>query len=146
LAGEADAYADLFEPSSPLAIGLRAAGPFASGDEVIAAARQLATQLTEDERVATLNAHPRIGEDPTRLPARSLGEQGAEQRPELARLNDEYESQFGFRFVTFVNRRSQGEIAEELRRRLNGSRGEEMAAGLDAIIAIAASRAAAKRP
>jgi 2-oxo-4-hydroxy-4-carboxy--5-ureidoimidazoline (OHCU) decarboxylase len=146
LAGEADVYADLFEPSSALAIRLRRARPFASGDEVIAAARRLATQLTEEERVATLNAHPRIGEDPTRLSARSLAEQGDEQRLELARLNDEYESRFGFRFVTFVNRRTQGEIAEELRRRLDGSPEEEMAAGLEAIIAIAASRAARKRP
>jgi 2-oxo-4-hydroxy-4-carboxy--5-ureidoimidazoline (OHCU) decarboxylase len=141
---EADLYADLFEPSSPLAIRLRSAGPFASSAAVIAAARRLAAQLTEEERAATLNAHPRIGEDPARLSARSLAEQGAEHRPELARLNAEYESRFGFRFVTFVEGRSQLEIAEELRRRLDGSRSEEMAAGLDAIIAIAASRTAGK--
>lgn len=135
-----DLYADLFEPSSPLAARLRALGRFSTGEEVIARARALGSQLSDEEKVGTLNAHPRLGEDPVRLSARSLAEQGTERRAELLQLNAEYESRFGFRFVTFVNRRSQSELAEELRRRSGRSREEEIATGVEAIIAIAESR------
>jgi 2-oxo-4-hydroxy-4-carboxy--5-ureidoimidazoline (OHCU) decarboxylase len=140
VAGEEDLYADLFEPSSPLAARLRALGPFTTGEDLIARARALVSQLSEEEKVGTLNAHPKLGEDPLRLSAGSLAEQGSERRPELVQLNAEYERRFGFRFVTFVNRRSQTELAEELRQRSGRSREDEIATGVEAIIAIAESR------
>jgi 2-oxo-4-hydroxy-4-carboxy--5-ureidoimidazoline (OHCU) decarboxylase len=96
--------------------------------------------LTEEEKITTLNAHPRIGDDPKKLSTRSLGEQGTDVIPELARLNDEYERRFGFRFVVFVNRRPKREILEVLRQRLTRSRAEEMETGLQAIIDIAEDR------
>ena len=102
--------------------------------------RAVLPTLTEAEKVATLNAHPRIGESPGRLSARSLQEQGNEALPELRRLNAEYERRFGFRFVVFVNRRPKAEIVEELRRRLRRSREEELEEGLRAIVAIAEDR------
>ncbi len=135
-----DFYADLFEPSSPLATRLRALGPFTTGAEVISRARELVGELSEGEKVGILNAHPRLGEDPARLSARSLAEQGTERRPELLDLNAGYERRFGFRFVAFVDRRSQAELAEELRRRLGRPREDEIATGMEAIIAIAESR------
>jgi 2-oxo-4-hydroxy-4-carboxy--5-ureidoimidazoline (OHCU) decarboxylase len=132
--------ADLFEPSSPLAQRLEAEAPFTSDRDLIERARSLAATLPEADRIATLNAHPRIGERPERMSAASLREQGADRLPVLDRLNDEYERKFGFRFVVFVNRRPKSEIVEVLRERLRNSREEEMQEGLDAIVSIAADR------
>ena len=131
---------EALEGTTPLAQKLRAGGPYRSTAELIAQMRAALPALTEAERVETLNAHPRIGEDPRRLSARSLREQGDDVLPELERLNAEYERRFGFRFVVFVNRRPKSEILEGLRRRLARSRAEEMEEGLQAIVDIAEDR------
>jgi 2-oxo-4-hydroxy-4-carboxy--5-ureidoimidazoline (OHCU) decarboxylase len=131
---------EALEGSSPLAEKVRAGGPYRSADQLIAQMRALLPALTEEEKVATLNAHPRIGEDPRRLSARSLEEQGADRLAELSRLNAEYERRFGFRFVVFVNRRPKAEIVKVLQGRLRRSREEEMEEGLRAIVDIAADR------
>ena len=129
----------LFEAGSPLARRLAELGP---QPDPIAAARRLLDELSEDEKIATLNAHPRIGESAGRLSALSRDEQGQGQDEvaELEQLNAEYERRFGFRFVVFVNRRSQAEVAEVLRERLSGRREEELARGLREVIAIAEDR------
>src|SRR5579864_4823833 len=129
---------ELFEASSPLARRLARDGPYSSQQALIDRAR--AETMTEEEKIATLNAHPRIGEDPDRMSARSRAEQGVGVAPELARLNGEYEARFGFRFVVFVNRRPKSEIVQVLRRRLGRTRAEEMEAGLRAIVDIAEDR------
>jgi 2-oxo-4-hydroxy-4-carboxy--5-ureidoimidazoline (OHCU) decarboxylase len=102
--------------------------------------------LTEAEKVATLNAHPRIGAPAAALSHDSRREQGSDQDPavlaELERLNGEYEARFGFRFVVFVNGRSRTRVLEVLRRRIRRHRDQEMQEGLAAIIAIARDRAA----
>ena len=131
---------EALEGSTPLAEKVRAGGPYDSTDDVIARMRAMLTTLTESEKVATLNAHPRIGEKPGRLSARSLQEQGSDARPELDRLNAEYERRFGFRFVVFVNRRPKAQIVEVLRQRLRRSREQEMEDGLRAIVDIAQDR------
>jgi len=131
---------EALEGSTPLAEKVRAGGPYDSTDDVIARMRAMLTTLTESEKVATLNAHPRIGEEPGRLSTRSLQEQGNDALPELDRLNAEYERRFGFRFVVFVNRRPKAEIVEVLRKRLRRSREEEMTEGLGAIVDIAQDR------
>jgi len=131
---------EALEGSTPLATRVRAGGPYRSAKELVDLMRAVLPTLSEEEKVATLNAHPRIGEDPRRLSARSLNEQGKETLPELERLNSEYERRFGFRFVVFVNRRPKGEIVEVLRRRLRRSRQQEMEEGLQAIVDIAADR------
>ncbi len=129
---------ELFEASSPLARHVRE-----HGGDPIQAARDVVDVLTEAEKVATLNAHPRIGERQN-LSERSRREQGSEEDPavmaELERLNAEYERKFGFRFVVFVNQRPRSTILEVLRERLERDRAVEMREGLDAIIAIAADR------
>ena len=131
----------MFEASSPLAQRLAAEEPFDSEADMLRRARELAATLPEADKIATLNAHPRIGERQGRMSARSVAEQGVEVLPELDRLNDEYERKFGFRFVVFVNRRPKVKILEVLRSRLYNSREEEIAAGLEAIVDIAADRA-----
>ena len=131
---------EALEGSSPLAKKVRAGGPYRSADEVVATMWAVLPSLTDEEKVATLNGHPRIGEDSRHLSARSLDEQGADQLGKLTRLNAEYERRFGFRFVVFVNRRPKAEIVKVLQARLRRSRDEEMAEGLRAIVDIAADR------
>jgi len=131
---------EALEGSTPLAEKVRAAGPYRSTAELIARMRATVPTLTEAEKVLTLNAHPRIGEDPRHLSQRSLQEQGANAVPELDRLNAEYERRFGFRFVVFVNRRPKAQIVEVLQERLHRSREEELEEGLRAIVAIAEDR------
>ena len=130
----------LFEPVSPLAARLRDRGPFESDADVLPQAASVLGELDEADRIATLNAHPRLGADPATLSAHSRSEQGVDVEVELDELNRRYEERFGFRFVTFVNRRSKAEVAGELRRRLAGTRDAELTAGLDAILRIAEDR------
>jgi 2-oxo-4-hydroxy-4-carboxy--5-ureidoimidazoline (OHCU) decarboxylase len=76
--------------------------------------------------------------------ARSAAEQGSdsdsETLAELARLNAEYEQQFGFRFVVFVNRRPKAEILEVLRTRIHRTRTEELDTAVEELVAIAEDR------
>jgi allantoinase len=130
----------LFEGSTPLARRLLAEAPYGSDAAMIERAYELLPDLTEEEKIATVNAHPRIGEDPARLSRLSLAEQGADRLPELERLNAEYESRFGFRFVVFVNGRPKSELVEVLRRRMGNDRNQELETGLRAVVDIAASR------
>ncbi|MDQ6919173.1 MAG: 2-oxo-4-hydroxy-4-carboxy-5-ureidoimidazoline decarboxylase [Candidatus Dormibacteraeota bacterium] len=130
----------LFEGSTPLARRLLAEAPHASDAAMIARAYELLGALSEEEKVATVDAHPRIGEDPARLSRLSLTEQGGDRLPELDRLNAEYESRFGFRFVIFVNGRPKSEIVEVLKGRLGNDRNQELENGLRAVVDIAASR------
>jgi 2-oxo-4-hydroxy-4-carboxy--5-ureidoimidazoline (OHCU) decarboxylase len=131
---------EALEGSTPLAAKVKLRGPFESSREVVETMCEVATTLTEQEKIATLNAHPRIGEHSSNLSARSLLEQGADSLPELDRLNDEYERRFGFRFVVFVNRWPKSQIVEVLRQRLRRSRDEELETGMQAVIDIARDR------
>jgi 2-oxo-4-hydroxy-4-carboxy--5-ureidoimidazoline (OHCU) decarboxylase len=129
----------LFEPS-PLARLLVATGPH---PDLIAAARNLVARLDEDEKVATLNAHPRIGEQPDRMSAASRAEQedlGDGVPSEVRLLNEQYEQRFGFRFVVFVNRRPRSEIVPEMRSRIRRGRDQEIEEGLRAVLDIAEDR------
>jgi 2-oxo-4-hydroxy-4-carboxy--5-ureidoimidazoline (OHCU) decarboxylase len=137
----------LFESAGPLLERLRTEEPFASGAAVVARAREIIHELSETEQIAVINAHPRIGADATKISADSFKEQGYDRDttpPEvylrLARLNEEYEQKFGFRFVVFVNRRPKEAIVPLLEARLRGSRDDERRTALEEILAIAADR------
>jgi 2-oxo-4-hydroxy-4-carboxy--5-ureidoimidazoline (OHCU) decarboxylase len=132
----------LFEGSTPLARRLQAEAPHPSEAAMIARAYQLLEDLTEEEKIATVNAHPRIGDDPARLSRHSLAEQGADRLPELDRLNAGYEARFGFRFVVFVNGRPKSEIVSVLKERMGNDRNQELETGLRAVVDIAAARLA----
>jgi 2-oxo-4-hydroxy-4-carboxy--5-ureidoimidazoline (OHCU) decarboxylase len=110
---------------------------------IIARARVVIQHMTEAERIAVLNAHPRIGAA-TGLSARSAAEQGSATDPDTLRtlelLNAEYERTFGFRFVVFVNGRSRAEIVPVLQARLRRTRHDELATGIEEFLAIARDR------
>lgn len=105
-------------------------------------ARLVALELSDDERKEILDAHPAIGGTPTS--ARTAKEQGTDDDPEvlarLAELNAQYEAKFGFRFVVFVNGRPRREIVPILEERLQRTREEELATGVDELVQIAVNR------
>ena len=111
-------------------------------DNPLRAARTLVHELSDEEKREVLDAHPAIGA--RRLSPRSAREQGTDDDPavlaELARLNDEYERRFGFRFVVFVNRRPKSEILPILRGRLGRTREQELETALDELVSIAEDR------
>jgi 2-oxo-4-hydroxy-4-carboxy--5-ureidoimidazoline (OHCU) decarboxylase len=129
--------AELFEGRTRLVEKL------AERDDPLGSARDVIRELTEEEKVEALNAHPPIGAV-RNLSARSAAEQGTDADPailtELAYQNQIYEEKFGFRFVVFVNRRSKAEILDVLRGRIQGTREEELDAALEELVAIAEDR------
>ena len=129
--------AELFEGDTALVRRLAATeDPLRNAPTVIAS-------LTEEEKLEALNAHPAIGAR-SGLSKRSAAEQGADADPEtlaeLARLNAEYEEQFGFRFVVFVDRRPKAEILEVLRGRIGNTREQELDTAVTELCAIAEDR------
>ena len=132
-----DELAELFEGRTRLVERLaEIEDPLGRADEVLA-------KLGEEEKLEALSAHPTIGQR-TGLSAHSAVEQGADTEPEvlaeLARLNAEYETRFGFRFVVFVNRRPKSEIRDVLRERITRTRDEELDTGCRELVAIARDR------
>ena len=132
--------AAIFERAPALAERVRGS----DAASILASARLEIERMTEDERIAVLDAHPRIGADPASLSALSRREQGdgadVATLRELASLNDEYERRFGFRFVVFVAGRSKGDIVPVMRERLRRSRDEELAACIEEFLAITNDR------
>ncbi len=128
--------AELFEGRTALVEKL------ALHDDPLGSAAAVIGELTEEEKLEALNAHPAIGA--RRLSARSAAEQGTEDDPvtlaELERLNRAYERRFGFRFVVFVNRRPKREMVPILRERLERSREEELDTAVLELVAIAEDR------
>lgn len=117
--------------------------PTDSPELIIAKARAIVAAFDEDERIAILSAHPRIGATAraSELSRREQGSDGDEATlAELACLNDEYERRFRFRFVVFVNGRSKSEIVPVLRARMQRSRDQEIATGVEQFLAISLDR------
>ena len=133
----ADELAGLFEGRT------RFVDRLAREPDPLVRARTLVHELPHDEKLEILAAHPAIGQR-TGLSARSAVEQGADADPEvlseLARLNGEYESRHGFRFVVFVNRRPKAEILEVLGSRIDNPTDQELETALDELVAIAEDR------
>lgn len=133
----ADELAELFEGRTALVERL------AEIEDPLAHARDTAASLSDADKKAMLDAHPAIGASGA-LSARSRTEQGSDDDPdvlgELAELNRRYEERFGFRFVVFVNRRPRREIVPILRARLERTREQELATGVDELVQIAIDR------
>jgi 2-oxo-4-hydroxy-4-carboxy--5-ureidoimidazoline (OHCU) decarboxylase len=131
-----DELAALFEGRTRLVEKLAAL------EDPLGSAQAVVGELTEEEKLEALNAHPAIGAK--NLSTRSAAEQGTEDSPEtlaeLERLNAEYEERFGFRFVVFVNRRPKSEIVPIPRERLARTRDEELDTAVPELVAIAEDR------
>src|SRR5215207_4216008 len=107
----AEALRPLFEAAGPLGQRLAAGRPYPSYEALLDHAERVVGDLTPEERLVVVNAHPRIGEAAAvvrQTSALSYREQGydaeADMAPEdrerlyaeLARLNAEYAARFGF--------------------------------------------------
>jgi 2-oxo-4-hydroxy-4-carboxy--5-ureidoimidazoline (OHCU) decarboxylase len=134
------AVAEAFERAPLLAERVGEGGDPAA---IVERARAVLAAMTEAERIAVLDAHPRIGAT-AGLSARSAAEQGGATDRDTVRalelLNAEYERTFGFRFVVFVHGRSRAEIVPVLQQRLGRARHEELATGIEEFLAIARDR------
>jgi 2-oxo-4-hydroxy-4-carboxy--5-ureidoimidazoline (OHCU) decarboxylase len=149
---DADAFAStlvpLFEGAPRLLRRLAEARPFETEEDLFGAARAVARQMPQEEQVELLDAHPRIGADPSTMSAMSHAEQGHDAPAdaqawigeELTALNEAYESLFGFRFVVFVAGRPRADIIPILEMALHADRDEELRRGLDDVVLIAADR------
>jgi 2-oxo-4-hydroxy-4-carboxy--5-ureidoimidazoline (OHCU) decarboxylase len=131
-----DELAELFEGRTAFVERLAAL------DDPLGRADVAMQDLTPEEKIDALNAHPAIGAK--KLSARSASEQGAdadaEVLAELERLNREYERRHGFRFVVFVNRRPKAEVLEVLRARIGNPTERELDTALGELVAIAQDR------
>jgi 2-oxo-4-hydroxy-4-carboxy--5-ureidoimidazoline (OHCU) decarboxylase len=107
----------------------------AEREDPLGAARDVIAELPEEDRVAALAAHPRIGE-----PSPEQRGEDPAILAELSYLNQVYEEKYGFRFVVFVNRRSRAELLPVLQERLQRTREEELEAGLEELVLIAEDR------
>ena len=132
-----DELAELFEGHTRVVVQL------ARLQDPLGQARKVLADAPEEEQVEALGTHPRIGQR-VNVSERSAREQGSDEDPALlaalARLNKTYEQKFGFRFVVFVDGRPRAEILSVMRQRLQHAREEELAAGLDDLVAIAFDR------
>ena len=132
-----DELSELFEGRTRLVERLAAIeDPLVNADAVLA-------DMSEEEKVEALAAHPAIGQT-SGLSARSAAEQGSESDPcllvDLAALNRHYERRFGFEFVVFVDGRTRAELLPVLRERLKNTRDEELDTGCWELVAIARDR------
>lgn len=147
----ADALAPLFEGALRFLHRLAGARPFASDAALFATAREVAASTPEDELIELLDAHPRVGADPTEMSALSRDEQddgaGADEAlvQELTDLNAAYERRFGFRYVVFVAGRPRAAIAPLMEVALRNERDAELRRGVDDAIYIAGDRLRALR-
>jgi 2-oxo-4-hydroxy-4-carboxy--5-ureidoimidazoline (OHCU) decarboxylase len=132
-----DELAELFEGHTRVVVQL------ARLEDPLGQARKVLADAPEEEQVEALGTHPRIGQR-VNVSEHSAREQGSDEDPALlaalARLNKTYEQKFGFRFVVFVDGRPRAEILSVMRQRLQHAREEELAAGLDDLVAIAFDR------
>jgi 2-oxo-4-hydroxy-4-carboxy--5-ureidoimidazoline (OHCU) decarboxylase len=129
--------AELFEGHTRLVAQL------AQLEDPLGQARKVLADAPEDEQIEALGTHPRIGQR-VNISEQAAREQGSDEDPALlaalVKLNKAYEQKNGFRFVVFVDGRPRAEILSVLRQRLQNPRDEELAAGLDDLVAIALDR------
>jgi 2-oxo-4-hydroxy-4-carboxy--5-ureidoimidazoline (OHCU) decarboxylase len=136
----------LFE-NAPRFCDRLAANEYASWDEVLARGEELARMLPEDEQLELIDGHPRIGALPSSVSATSFREQGYDRDPgtrglqaHLDRLNQQYETRFGFRYVVFVNGRSRAALADLMEEALSAERDVELDRALSDVFSIAHHR------
>jgi 2-oxo-4-hydroxy-4-carboxy-5-ureidoimidazoline decarboxylase len=141
----------LFEGAPRFLRRLAEERPFATDEELVDAAFDVARGLPEEERMELVEAHPRIGAPPEEVSEASYREQGyAEESPEeaetarayeeLAMLNEIYEQRFGFRYVVFVAGRPKTEIVPLLENALRNDREAELRRAVDDTVYIAGDR------
>lgn len=148
----------LFEGAPGFLDRLEAAGPWAMAADAFTAARMIAHAMPEPEQLELIDAHPRLGAPPGTVSAMSYVEQGYDRgagtssgggtphvtevdvAAELERLNDAYETRFGFRYCVFVAGRPRAALLPGFAAALTAARDDERRRALDAVVDIAIDR------
>eukprot|EP01112_Ceratiomyxa_fruticulosa_P021950 TRINITY_DN7904_c0_g2_i1.p1 TRINITY_DN7904_c0_g2~~TRINITY_DN7904_c0_g2_i1.p1 ORF type:complete len:683 (-),score=156.90 TRINITY_DN7904_c0_g2_i1:79-2052(-) len=145
----------LFETAPPLFDKLYGSRPYQSYEHLIFIGRQIIENLSREDLIEVINAHPRIGLNPTaaeKISTLSFREQGLHNEntndsevervyQQLRVLNEAYEQKFGHKFVEFVNGRPKALIVPVLEQRLkNDNHLSELKTGLDEMMKIASDR------
>ena len=112
--------------------------PYDSLKQLLDTAEQVWWQLTSDDWLEAFRSHPKIGQKTVEGSASvrskewSRGEQAGmdtaseESESALARLNEEYESRFGYIFIVCATGKSSEEMLAILRERLQNGPDEEL--------------------
>ena len=123
--------------ASPWVTGMLGARPFASRDEMLAAADQAWAALPRADVAEAIAHHPRLGASGAAAPlsTRASGWSAGEQsgiatsadavRAALAAGNDEYERRFGHTFILCATGLDASQMLEALRLRLTHDDGTE---------------------
>ena len=130
---------------------LAAHRPFETDDGLVRAMRDVSRELSEEEQLELIEAHPRIGAPAATVSELSRAEQGydaesaedaelARAYEELAWMNELYERHFGFRYVVFVAGRPKTAIPPLLEVALRNDREAELRRAVDDAVDIAADR------
>jgi 2-oxo-4-hydroxy-4-carboxy--5-ureidoimidazoline (OHCU) decarboxylase len=147
--GFRDAVRPLFEGAARFTDRLERARPFASYEDLLEKALDIALRMPEAEQLELIDSHPRIGAAPSTVSGLSHREQGYDRAPPgvdaelqaaLEALNEAYEERFGFRFVIFVAGRPRSAIVPIIEQRLGASREEEKRRALGDVITVARDR------
>ncbi len=151
--------APLFEGAPRFLGRLAMARPYGTLEELFEQARGIAHAMPIAEQLELIDAHPRLGAPPASVSALSFVEQGYDQdaaeraahdaeserarvASELDRLNNAYESRFGFRYCVFVAGRARADLLPGFEAALEADRLAEMSRAIDAVVEIAVDRAA----
>lgn len=151
--------APLFEGAPRFLGRLAMARPYGSIDVLFERSRSIAHAMPIAEQLELIDAHARLGAPPASVSALSFVEQGYAQdaaeraahdaeserarvASELDRLNNAYESRFGFRYCVFVAGRPRSELLAGFAAALEADRPAELSRAIDAVVDIAADRAA----
>jgi 2-oxo-4-hydroxy-4-carboxy--5-ureidoimidazoline (OHCU) decarboxylase len=138
----------LFEGAPRFLDRVIAGAPYEDDDALFATARAIAHAMPEDEQVELIDAHPRLGAPPGTVSRLSYLEQGYDRgaeapidvAAELTRLNDAYETRFGFRYCVFVAGRPREMLLPAMASALDADRDAELHRALDAVVDIAIDR------
>ncbi len=113
--------------------GVASGRPYPGARELWRAGRSALEHLTDDEWLAAIEAHPRIGERGGHARRASAREQSVAMRASgetlaaLAEENRRYERRFGHVFLIRADGRTADEILSELRRRMSNEPAAELA-------------------
>ena len=116
--------------------GMIARRPFGSVGRIKAEAEQVWWSLTREDWLEAFSHHPRIGERQSTQNARGQAWSAREQsglagaanstRDELARVNQAYDTRFGYRYVVCASGRSAEELLALARKRLENQPEDEL--------------------
>ena len=127
---------------------MREGRPYPGPEALLVAADLAARDLSDEEWLAAIAAHPRIGEGGGHSPEASAREQSramqasTETLDALAAENRQYEKRFGHVFLIAASGRSGDEILGEVRRRMSNDPASELAEATGELRAIVQVRLA----